>query len=215
MKKTIEQFENQLTQALQAGLRSVAPGYEPQVTLYEKGRKKRRSASAEHWSPESGEIRIGFRQQGAASSSASKAGAGPSPEVVQGPASPAPSSTSASGPLHDLIRALKRAESRPGYDFIALKWFRDTHLPAEGFEWTTSDSMRQEVLRKAIEERLILTSKVANPKSPQFPVTAIRLNRSLPQVAAILGEEQPAQADFAPVEIGGDSLSSTILGERR
>jgi hypothetical protein len=65
------------------------------------------------------------------------------------------------------------------YDFVSLKWFRDVVLKAESFEWAQSDAARQAVLRESIEGRLVLTSNVQNPKSPQFPVTAIRLNRLL------------------------------------
>jgi len=119
-----------------------------------------------------------------------------------------------SDPISDLVRTLDRTESRPGYQFVALKWFRDVALPAEPFEWVRSDSMRQNVLREAIERRLILTSKVPNPKSQQFPVTAIRLNRILPETQSILGDRVP-DTEFNPVDIRGESLSATVLRERR
>lgn len=99
---------------------------------------------------------------------------------------------------------------------MSLKWFRDTALVSEGYPWASSDAMRQNVLRIAIENRLVLTSKVANPKAPQFPVTAIRLNRLMPEVKKILGDENEGGGfDFHPVEIRGESLSATILRERR
>ena len=79
----------------------------------------------------------------------------------------------ASDPISDLVQALDRSESRPGYGFVALKWFRDVVLPA--FRWARLESARQAILREAIEKRFVLTSKVPNPKSPEFPVTAIRL----------------------------------------
>jgi len=118
-------------------------------------------------------------------------------------------------PLSDLIRALDRAESRPGYEFVALKWFRDTVLPAEGFPWASDHSARQTVLRDAIDKRLILTSKMPNPRSPQFPVTAIRLNRLVPEITGILGSPEGAVSDFEPVPIRGESLSATVLRDRR
>ena len=121
----------------------------------------------------------------------------------------------ASDPLPELIRALDRAESRPGYDFIALKWFRDTALAGEGFAWVAVQSTRHEVLREAIDRRLILTHKVANPKSPQFPVTAIRLNRQMPEVEAVLGSKQAVTPGFRPVSLRGDPLSTTVLRDRR
>jgi len=71
------------------------------------------------------------------------------------------------------------------------------------------------VLRDAIEKRLVLTSKVPNPKSPQFPLTAIRLNRLFADNQAIPGADHRANPDFSPVDIGGENLSTTILRERR
>lgn len=214
MKKTIEELESQFEQVLKANLDPIAPGYEPEVSLYEKGRKKKRNASADNWSPESGEIRIAFRQQSPAGAVQPETpGAGlAAKHVLAAAASPV---TASPDPLADLVRALYRAESRPGYDFVALKWFRDAYLPEEASAWASSPAARQTVLSEAIAQRLVLTSKVPNPKSPQFPVTAIRLNRSLAQVTAILGHPQPAEESFAPVEIRGEPLSATILRERR
>ena len=115
----------------------------------------------------------------------------------------------------DLVRSLDRAESKPGYDFISLKWFRDVFLPSEKFEWAALDSARQAALRQAIDRRLILTSKVQNPKSPQFPGTAIRLNRLLPEVQTMLGSGFVPDSEFDPVDISGEKLSATVLRERR
>lgn len=120
-----------------------------------------------------------------------------------------------SDPLSDLVRVLDGVESRPGYGFVALKWFRDVALPAADLEWVRSESIRQKVLREAIDQHLVLTGKVQNPKAPQFPTTAIRLNRILPGVKAILGEKQSSVGDFEPVNIRGESLSNTVLRERR
>src|SRR5271168_1312189 len=44
--------------------------------------------------------------------------------------------------LSDLVRALDRAERRPGYDFVSLKWFRDTALSHEGFSWVADEFAR-------------------------------------------------------------------------
>ncbi len=213
---TIEEMEQQLEQRLHSALQPlISQGFRPRVTLCDPKRKKRKNASAKNWSPESDEIRIRFEPDPAASSSKpdTKPPQAPSTEVSSGPVGR--SATAAPDPLSDLIHALDRAESRPGFDFVALKWFRDVVLPAEGFAWVQSDSARQSVLRDAIEKRLILTSKTPNPRSPQFPVTSIRLNRLLPEVQAILGTSGLASEDFKPVEIRGESLSTTILRERR
>jgi hypothetical protein len=225
MKSTIEEVESRLEEDL-FKLRSpeyksleavkgclIPPGYRVHVQLFGKdGRKKRKNASATAWTPESGEIRIHFEPD-----------ANPSPEakrahdsVISTVGTPTVQETKPmSDPVADVVRSLARAESKPGYDFISLKWFRDTFLSTEKFDWAASDSARQIALRQAIDRRLILTSKVQNPKSPQFPVTAIRLNRLLPDVQAMLGSGTVADSEFDPVDIRGERLSATVLRERR
>jgi hypothetical protein len=221
---TIEELESRLERGL-AKLRSpeykplesllqplIPKGYRVHVSLVDKknGRKKRKNASADNWSPDLGEVRVNFEPE-ATNPNISVA----KQESELSAESPArPGDTLASDPVSDLVRALERVESRPGYQFVALKWFRDVALTGEGFGWAQSDSARQGILREAIERRLILISKVPNPKSPQFPVTAIRLNRLLPQIQAILGE-RASDSDFKPVDIRGEQLSTTVLRERR
>ncbi len=217
MKNTIEQVESQLEEAL-SKLRSpeysalepllkplIPKGYRAHVSLVDKDqRKKRKNASADNWSPESGEVRIYF--EAFELSEQSSPNESPATLNVQANAS--------SEPVSDLVRALDRTEARPGYEFVALKWFRDVVLPSE-FEWARSESVRQTVLHEAIERRLILTSRVPNPKAPQFPVTAIRLNRVLADIRTILGTQEDSDREFNPVPIRGEGLSSTVLRERR
>ena len=88
-------------------------------------------------------------------------------------------------------------------------------LLSEGFSWAGTDSARKSVLSDAINRRLVLTNPVPNPKSPQFPVTAIRLNRLMPEVKTILGNGGETMPDFHPVQIRGENLSATILRDRR
>ena len=114
----------------------------------------------------------------------------------------------------ELLKALDRAESTPGWSFVSLKKFRDEILPLEDVPSIRSDVERQNVLRSAIDKRLILRGKVENPKSPQFPVTTIRLNRLLPEVQEVLGLPEK-NLDFHPIHIKGEPLSATILRERR
>jgi hypothetical protein len=220
---TIEEVESRLEEGL-AKLRSpeykpleallqplIPKGYRVHVSLVDKnGRKKRKNASADNWSPDFGEVRVNFEPD---ATSPDILVAREEVELLVKPSAKA-AGTIASEPLSDLIRTLDRVESRPGYQFVALKWFRDVALPGESFNWAQPDSARQSILREAIEKRLILISKVPNPKSPQFPVTAIRLNRLLPEIQAILGE-QVADSDFRPVDIRGEKLSATVLRERR
>ena len=53
-----------ITQQMGEALRILAPaGYRPVVELQENGRRKRRTASADNWSPETGEILISFSKE--------------------------------------------------------------------------------------------------------------------------------------------------------
>jgi hypothetical protein len=215
--KTIEQVESQFEQKVVDALRELdllPQGFKHRVRFHGEKKDKRKTADFEkNWRPDADSIRIWFEPTQEASAQI--------PEPVTKSATAPPVSFPAkvvaivSDPLSDLVRALDRAESRRGYDFISLKWFRDAALPSEGFSWASSDATRQNLLRGAIEKRLILTSKVPNPKSPQFPVTAIRLNRLMPEVKTILGGGDDNSLDFHPVEIRGENLSATILRERR
>jgi len=182
-------------------------GYQCEVRLHRRNRKKRRDAEFEgNWDPNTDSIRIAFSpmEEGAdsASSDAAPSSAQATPEPVE-------------DRLSRMLRALDRAESRPGYEFVSLKWFRDTALLHDGPPWAADASARHEVLREAIDRRYILTSKVANPRDPHFPVTAIRLNRQMPEVSAALGHRAGGPPGFRPVPIRGESLSETVLRDRR
>jgi hypothetical protein len=182
-------------------------GYECSVRLYGESRKKRRTAPLDrNWHPETDFVKIGFER--------TRVSPQPRPDPVDASPRTANAAPAVSGPLEDLILALDRAESRPGYRFVALKWFRDTVLTAAGFPWASSDAARKSVLGEAIDNKLVLTSSVPNPNSP-YPTTAVRLNRLMPQVQAILGIEGKSLPDFAPLPIRGESLSATILRDRR
>ena len=215
--KTVKDVELQVQTKVTEVLKEVGllpNGYRCRVRLHGKERDKRRTASfATSWSPDTDSINIRFKpveeqpeENGVANSQAT---------AIPVLGSAIASAASPSDPLSDLVRALDRLESRPGYDFVALKWFRDTALPGEGFSWANADSERQDILREAIDKRMILTSKVPNPRSPQFPVTAIRLNRLLPDVKAVLGNQSDGLPDFQPIAIRGENLSATILRDRR
>jgi len=184
--------------------------------LDSKGRKKRSSASADHWSPMLGRIEIRFepveqeqRQMNSATSHA---------EAKESPARPEKWSKGAPG-IHpaerDLLTTLDRAESRPGWNFVPLKKFRDEILPQEHLPSMRTDVERRSVLDSVIEKKFVLLGKVTNPRSPQFPVTTIRLNRLMAEVKVVLGQTNSQDLDFHPVEISGEPLSATILRERR
>jgi hypothetical protein len=197
---------------LARALRFLAPpGYQAIVELCsENGRSKRRNATAEEWSPEEDEVRIYFER------------------IEDG--EPAPRPVRSARPIHEhraemeedgqetlmpadldarvkeLCAALAEAE-RGGHAFIALKWFRDSFLPRKAFRWNQSPESRQSVLAEAIQRGVVLTSKIANPKTPAYPTTTIRLNR------AEAGIPEEAQR-FHPVSIQGESLTAVIEEER-
>jgi len=224
MSVRIEQLEQDLAQKLVTPLKNTVPGqYQLRVSLLDsKGRKKRSNASASNWSPGSGRIEIRFEPEsergktGATEESGGVDISGVQPQRV--PANSRASKTSALLEIEiKLLRALDRAESTPGWKFVSLKKFRDEVLPYEPntpAEFKPSDVHWQEAIRSAIEKRLILIGKVPNPKSPQFPVTSIRLNRLMPDVQEVLGQPK-SSLGFHPIHIKGEPLSATILRERR
>jgi len=231
MKAKIEQVEPQFAQKLDNPFKNilqelrypVPPGYRLRVSLLDaSGRKKRSDASADNWSPQSGRIEIRFepapeeptiaepeRSRGVASKSSPQAQR--FPEGFSGP-------NTFVAPLEiRMLRALAQAESTPGWKFVSLKKFRDEVLLSEASapgEFQPTEVNWQDAIRSAIEKRLIITGKVPNPKSPQFPVTSIRVNRMMPEVQEVLGLPK-ADLDFHPIHIKGEPLSATILRERR
>ena len=187
------------------------PGYQAIVELCsENGRSKRRNALAETWSPEEDEVRIYFERTD---------GSEPAPRparVARATVSHAfdeeednqeaiiPADLDAR--VKELCAALAEAE-RGGHAFIALKWFRDSFLPRKAFRWNQNPESRQAVLAEAIQRGVVLTSKIANPKTPAYPTTTIRLNR------AEAGIPEEAQR-FHPVAVQEGSMAETIEEER-
>ena len=108
--------------------------------------------------------------------------------------------------VKELCAALAEAE-RGGHAFIALKWFRDSFLPRKAFRWNQHPESRQAVLAEAIQRGVVLTSKIANPKTPAYPTTTIRLNR------AEAGVPEEAQR-FHPVPVHDGSMAEAIQEER-
>jgi hypothetical protein len=231
MKNTIEQVELQAAQELDAPIKNFLRNHYPEpkgrrvtVSLFDaSGRKKRRSASTDNWSPEAGEIRIRFEP--APSAPLQRTGTGTDPGGDNNGSIPGTQSQgfprSDSGPnvfVHpaeaDLLKALDRAESIPGWKFVPLKKFRDEILPSDQITSKYSDAENHAMLRSAIEKRFVLKGQVPNPKSPQFPVTTIRLNRLMPEVKRVVGHGDDADLEFHPIEIKGEPLSATIIRER-
>jgi hypothetical protein len=182
-------------------------GYQCEVHLHRGNRKKRRDADFEgNWDPDMDSIRISFSPMEEEIEAAIEEDAEPGKSAGK---------QNVDDQLADLLRALDRAERRPGYEFVSLKWFRDTALLHEGFNWAADEFARHDLLREAIDRRWLLTSKVANPRPPHYPVTAIRLNRGLPEVDRLLGNRASGLPGFRPVSIRGEPLSETVLRDRR
>jgi hypothetical protein len=187
------------------------PGYQAIVELCsENGRSKRRNASSDTWSPEDDEVRIYFERIGdgepaSRSSRAPRIAASHAPDEEDEPEE-AVLPAEMEGRVKELCTALAEAE-RGGHAFIALKWFRDSFLPRKPFRWNQHPETRQAVLAEAIQRGVVMTSKIANPKTPAYPTTTIRLNR------AEAGIPEEAQR-FHPVSVHGDAAADAIEDER-
>jgi hypothetical protein len=209
----IEEALNELAFSQDPGmtraLRFLAPpGYQAIVELCsESGRSKRRNASADTWSPEDDEVRIYFERitDGEARNGRSPRGV---PRIVDEDYEPEESIMPADMDIRvkELCTALAEAE-RGGHAFIALKWFRDSFLPRKAYRWNQSPDSRQTVLAEAIQRGVVMTSKIANPKTPAYPTTTIRLNR------AEAGIPEEAQR-FHPVAVHSDAGAQALEEER-
>lgn len=206
----LSRFAPELPPALKALVRlAPRPGSRASVSLRhaKTDRQVKRNAPADNWSPESGLISISF-------------GAGPVEEATRTGTAPeqhvdAASPTAVDDTLRDAVLSLAKAERIPQLSFVSLKWFRDTYLVQQGFSWAAAADNRQHAIAEAINRRWILNSKVPNPKNPQFPVTAIRANRSLAEVRGMLDREAGFGSTFNPITIPGENLSETVLRGRR
>jgi hypothetical protein len=212
----VEEALNELAYSQDPGLvralRFLAPpGYQAIVELCsENGRSKRRSALADTWSPEDDEVRIYFERIDRDEPS-------PRPSRVPRIVSSRSIEEEEEEPepllgadldlrVKELCSALAEAE-RGGHAFIALKWFRDSFLPRKAYRWNQHPETRQAVLAEAIQRGTVLTSKIANPKTPAYPTTTIRLNR------AEAGIPEEAQR-FHPIEAQGEPVGVAIDEER-
>jgi len=183
-------------------LRFLVPsGSRPELSVryVSTGRKVREDASFDYFDPAQCEVVIRYV-------AAEDEIDAPTPPPVRQGAGALPE------PTDELLKALEEAECRR--DFVALTWFRDQYLPNEGGSWAADLARRRRVLEEAIEQKLILTNQVANPKNPLHPVTAIRLNRSHPRFAKTY-DRPAAKRRFNPAKISGTSLSRTVIEGRR
>jgi hypothetical protein len=212
-----------LSPEITSALKFLLPdGLSPVVQFEEDGRKKRSSAAASNWDPRTGEIRIYFDPISAVGeqktdSSPSQPSSLSTAQDVHPPVKPLKPQRLPSQATHaenvsvspqDIVeccQALAAAE-KSNRQFIALKWFRDDFLATVDLPWATSIQRRQRVLSQAIEMGKIDAKKIPNPRAPQFPTTAISLNRSMPTPGV------PPR--FQPVSIRGEAASTTLLRDR-
>lgn len=213
-----ERLLDPLKDILQTLNYSIPERHEIQVFLLDaSGRKKRSDAAANNWSPDSGRIEIRFEPIAVETRTQASTPATNLRHTEPQRHSQGIFASSARLPQAemDLLKSLDRAECRPGWNFVPLKKFRDEILLQENLVSMRTDVDRRTALDSAIQKRLVLVGKVANPKSPEFPVSTIRLNRLMPEVRVALGQHANQDLDFHPVEITGEPLSTTILRERR
>ena len=200
-------------------LRHLCPsnGKRPRVKLCHQGKEKypaiHRTASAHRWTPDAAcYVRIEYVAGEGDNGAHARDTAHPNVDENEGTAA---ERGAAKSPIRELLSALLAAEADPKLHFVSLKWFRDTFLPTRGFEWTKSAEDRQAAIADAIGRKLVSTGKVPNPKSPNFPVTTIRVNRTNPAVSELLSGEPTTTRPFRPIAIRGEPLSETILRDRR
>jgi hypothetical protein len=194
-------------------------GMRLRVQLEEDGRKKRSTAAASNWNPETGEIVLYYERDDPASNLK------PAVAPQSGPASSGfipferaqrlanEDSQNSDAPeitplqIQQCCEALADAE-KAGKAFIALKWFRDSGLAGSGHSWADSLAHRQAVIAKAIEVGAIITAPIPNPKSPQHPTTTVKLNRESDYAKTVTRRFQPIRPR------GGESASEIILRDR-
>ena len=190
------------------GLRHLPLGdYEPRVSIRPRGggRKIRRDADASYFDPESCEVVIEFDRY-----EDTDAEVGTREANTPDGAGSDSAAFDRQRAMDELLEALAAVES--AREFVGLKWFRDKCLPTGDLDWARDPRISGSLLRRATEQRLILTSQVPNPNNPLHPVTAIRVNRRHPRFQTETARRGNA---FTPITIRGGPIADTVLGDRR
>jgi len=108
----------------------------------------------------------------------------------------------------DLIAVVARAEGDPSFKFLALKFLRDQLLPRH-VAWAQMQNEAQIQINRAIDAGLLVTGKVENPRTPQYPVTTVALNREnglvQEQLAALANAERGGAAEEEDDDDGDDA----------
>jgi len=190
-------------------LRYLAPprGLAAQILLqYKDGRKIKRTVDAGCWDPQSCKAVLTFELED------DEEGA----EGDEGGSESDPERLEIESHLRDLLLALDAAERDVRFvGFVGIKAFRDQFLLNRGLAWANDQQARHYSLAAAINSGLVLRTSVPNPNRPDFPTTAVKLNREHPTVREVLRATEADRAMFKPVRIRGKSLSSTVIEERR
>ena len=202
-----------LPPALQ-GLRHLPMGgYEPRVSICYRdgGRRVRRDADASYFDPDYCDVVIRFVVSDGPDDGDAQSGAGMDRGADDGEAAGGRGDVfDRETAMDELLEALAAVES--AREFVGLKWFRDKCLPTGDHDWAGDPRNTGALLRRATEQRLILTSQIPNPNNPLHPVTAIRINRRHPRFGT---QAQPRRAGFERVRIRGGAIADTVLGDRR
>ena len=164
-------------------LRALYPGYLFRYRRYrDDDRKIRRNASADYWKAGSCQAVITYEEDRQPTVDREQAKAIHSPRTEDERECVRTRQTQDYTKIQELLVALKRAESQPGLRFVGLKRFRDEILPSQASPWALDRRERSRILQVAIDRGVVLTGKVRNPKPMAYPTTAVRLNRTHPEI---------------------------------
>ncbi len=151
----------------------------------------------QRWDPRNGEVVIGF-EPAPSDAAPSREDRGWYLDDLRGPAgSTTPPDSQIA--LSDVARVVARAEADPSFKFLALKFLRDQLLPRQ-VAWAGRPHEAQIQINYAIDQGVLVTGKIDNPRTPQYPVTTVQLNRDHPLVKSLLSEsgDAPHAPDPAP-----------------
>lgn len=156
---------------------------------YDDGARIDSEAPADDVAPGDFRIAIGFRHGEARR--ARPAAAAPAYEQAA-PVAVAEQVPVADDEIGRVLALVQRAEGEPRFRFLSLKYLRDTILAAAPVTRDWAPEVRQQVVSAAIDRGFLTAHKVPNPKIPQFPVAAVRLNRENPESLRLLEAHGPA-----------------------
>ncbi len=118
-------------------------------------------------------------------------------------------------PMTVLIHVVDEAEQDPMLHFIAFKFLRDRLLPQTGYSWTRSFEFCQRLISDAIEQQVLITEKIANPRHPEFPVTGVRLNREHSSVREQVGAAPPQKVSGEAPAFADEGAPPAAMEEDR